>query len=79
VVATDARPQKKMVGYQELKEKIFSGNEPYLILFGTGWGLAKHVIENADYVLKPVEGPTDYNHLSVRGAAAIILDRLLSR
>jgi hypothetical protein len=30
----------------------------------------------ADYTLKPIYGPVDYNHLSVRAACAIILDRL---
>ncbi len=54
------------------------GEEPYLILFGTGWGIAKEVMEKADYALKPIEGNTDYNHLSVRSAAAVVLDRLLS-
>jgi tRNA (guanine37-N1)-methyltransferase len=78
LVVTDARPRENMIGYLELKEKIWSGKEPYLILFGTGWGLTKEVIESADYVLKPIEGLTDYNHLSVRSAASIILDRLFS-
>lgn len=78
VVVTDARPVENMVGYSELREEIMSGKEPFLIIFGTGWGIAKEVIENADYVLKPVYGFTTYNHLSVRSAAAIILDRLLS-
>jgi len=78
VVATDARPRENLMGYSELKEKVLAGKEPYLILFGTGWGIAKEVIEEADYALKPIEGATDYNHLSVRSAAAIILSRLLS-
>ena len=29
-----------------------------------------------DYILEPVYGPGEYNHLSVRSAVAIILDRL---
>ncbi|MGH7807839.1 MAG: tRNA (guanosine(37)-N1)-methyltransferase TrmD [Thermodesulfobacteriota bacterium] len=78
VVVTDARPREKMIGYFELKEKILSGKEPYLMLFGTGWGIAGEVMDTADYMLKPIGGVTDFNHLSVRGAAAIILDRLFS-
>jgi tRNA (guanine37-N1)-methyltransferase len=78
IIVTDARPRENMIGYGELKEKIMSGNEPYLIIFGTGWGIAEEIINEAHYVLKPVEGVTDYNHLSVRSAAAVILDRLLS-
>ena len=46
------------------------------MVFGTGWGLAPEVMARADLRLAPVLGPTDYNHLSVRAAAAVILDRL---
>lgn len=78
VVVTDARFSGCMIGYGELREMIFDGQEPYLLLLGTGSGLAKEVMDEADYRLKPVSGYTGYNHLSVRSAAAIILDRLLS-
>jgi len=78
VVVTDARAQEGMIGYHDLREKISTGEEPYLILFGTGWGIVKEVIESADYILKPIESFSDYNHLSVRSAAAAIIDRLLS-
>jgi hypothetical protein len=49
---------------------------PFLMLFGTGWGLTREVKDGSDYVLAPIEGK-GYNHLSVRSAVAIILDRLL--
>jgi len=49
----------------------------YLLLFGTAWGLTEEFINSADYLLEPIKGCTDYNHLSVRSAAAIMLDRLL--
>lgn len=79
VIVTDARTSDDMSGYRKLRDLIFrSPAEPFLVLFGTGWGLTKEIMENADYILKPVSGYTDYNHLSVRSAAAIILDRLLS-
>ena len=39
----------------------------------------KILIKEADYVLEPIIGATTYNHLSVRTAAAIILDRLAGR
>ncbi len=78
-IVTDARPVDNMIGFGDLRELIFSGEQkPYLILLGTGWGLAKEIMESADYTLKPVSGYTNYNHLSVRSAAAIILDRLFS-
>jgi tRNA (guanine37-N1)-methyltransferase len=78
IVATDARYMEGAVGYGELRRMIFENSESFLILFGTGWGLTKEVMGRADYILKPISGYTDYNHLSVRSAASIILDRLLS-
>jgi hypothetical protein len=34
-------------------------------------------MESCDHILDPIRGKTRYNHLSVRSAVAIILDRLL--
>jgi hypothetical protein len=53
--------------------------KPLLILFGTAWGLAPSVIEASDAVLAPIQMNADYNHLSVRAACAILLDRLRGR
>jgi len=50
-----------------------------LLLFGTAWGLGEEVFERAHYFLDPIRTDTDYNHLSVRSAAAIVLDRLAGR
>jgi hypothetical protein len=50
---------------------------PQLLLFGTAWGLAPEVFAAADCVLRPIAGTSAYNHLSVRSAAAILIDRLL--
>ena len=55
-----------------------TGEGPWLVLFGTGWGLAEEVKQRADYVLEPIVGRGPYNHLPVRAAVAIILDRLLA-
>lgn len=78
IVATSARVPSG-IGHKELGIEIESSKDPYLILFGTGWGLTKEIIESADYVLEPIKGKTEYRHLSVRAAVAIILDRLLGR
>ena len=78
VVATSAR-QKGSYPYGKLREEIKASKRPYLILFGTGWGLCEEVIDGADIVLSPIVGGTDYNHLSVRSAAAVIMDRLFSK
>jgi hypothetical protein len=78
VVATSAR-QKGSYPYGKLREEMSRSKRPYLILFGTGWGLCEEVIDGADIVLAPIVGGTDYNHLSVRSAAAVIMDRLFSK
>jgi tRNA (guanine37-N1)-methyltransferase len=59
------------------QERVWSHKRPVLIIFGTGRGLAPHIVERADYLLVPLEGITQFNHLSVRSAAAIIFDRWL--
>lgn len=79
VIATSAKPQGKKVESRKLKVEIRGSNTPYLILFGTGWGMAEEVLDKADSILEPINGNSEYNHLSVRSATAIILDRLLGR
>jgi hypothetical protein len=76
VVTTSAVTQKKSLSFRESRQRIESG-EPTLLLFGTAHGLAPELTEKADYTLPAIVGPTDYNHLSVRAAVAIICDRLL--
>ena len=77
VVTTDACLHDKSIGYQALRAQIETDERPILLLFGTGWGLEKSVLDKADAILHPIFGPVPYNHLSVRSAVAIILDRLL--
>lgn len=77
VIITSARPGPEMVSYGELRQELLQSDAPHLILFGTGWGMTDEVCARADIRLEPIYGPTPYNHLSVRGAAAIILSRLL--
>ena len=77
-VATGANRFPKSIEFRRLREEIRSG-KPILLLFGTGWGLEKSILKEADYVLDPIDGIGAYNHLPVRAAVAIILDRLLAR
>ena len=58
---------------------MLANGKAYVLIFGTAWGLTEEFISKADYVLEPIVGKTDYNHLSVRSAAAIIFDRLLGQ
>jgi len=76
IVATSARAAAHAVPFAELRRQLERAAGPYLLLFGTGWGLAPALLEQADLRLEPVCGSTAYNHLSVRAAAAVILDRL---
>ena len=46
------------------------------MIFGTGYGMTKETMREFDYILEPVYGHGPYNHLSVRSAVSIILDRL---
>jgi hypothetical protein len=76
ILTTSARVQKNSISYRETRRRIATG-EPILLLFGTAHGLAPELSETADYTLPPIESTTGYNHLSVRSAVSIILDRLL--
>ncbi len=79
LIATSARPAHNRASFATLRDMLSKGTRPFLILFGTGWGLTETILLQSDYVLEAVEGCRDYNHLSVRSAAAIIFDRLLGR
>jgi len=76
VVVTSALSRRKHLTCENLKEKMSESKEAFLIVFGTGWGIAEEVIEKADFFVEPIRGNSDYNHLSVRSAAAVTLDRL---
>ena len=78
VVLTSARKSERAISFDKLREQIKVGSN-ILLIFGTGWGLAKEVFNSADFLLEPIYGIGDYNHLAVRSAVAIILDRLLGR
>jgi len=77
LVATGALERPGSISPDELSDLIRDPSQPYLLLFGTGWGLVDEVFQQADLVLDPIRGAGDYNHLPVRSAAAIILDRIL--
>ncbi len=76
-VATTARGSRATITFGALRENI-QGGRPHLLLLGTAWGLADEILLGADFVLTPIRGRPDYNHLSVRSAASVMLDRLLA-
>jgi tRNA (guanine37-N1)-methyltransferase len=74
LVATSARGAGELAP-QELRDRLEQG--PVLMLLGTASGLADEVLERAEGALRPIRFLDEYNHLSVRAAAAIMLDRIL--
>lgn len=76
IIATTARESRANIDFKEVAE--LSGDKPCLIIFGTGWGFTEDIFKMSDRVLKPIEGAGNFNHLSVRSAVAIILDRIHS-
>jgi hypothetical protein len=79
VVVTGATRRGNSVSSAELAGLVAAGNQPFLLLFGTGWGMTEEVFATADYVLEPIHGSGEYNHLSVRSAVSIYMDRLFGR
>lgn len=71
--AQDAQAQEVISYYDQ--HKVWQHDRPVLLIFGTGQGLSPEVIKQCDYLLLPVNGFSEFNHLSVRSAVAIILDR----
>jgi hypothetical protein len=76
LVATTAKPGGRRLSFEALRRRLAEDPRPELLVFGTGWGLTEDVLGRADDLLAPIRGPGAWNHLSVRSAAAAILDRL---
>ena len=77
IIATSAQSGPDRLSYTAMKDIMTKSKDPYLLMFGTGHGMSDILLKRAEYFLEPIYGPGDYNHLSVRSACAIILDRLL--
>ncbi len=80
VWVTAARGAPQAIGFAEGRARLEGEGKPVVILFGTAWGLPAAVLDAADARLEPVRAAAGvgdgYNHLSVRAACAISLDRL---
>lgn len=77
IIGTSAKERSNKVDYKFIAEKL-RNEEPVLLCFGTGWGIPEDFERNFDGFLPPIVGITDFNHLSVRSACSIILDRLIN-
>lgn len=78
--ATAARvlPGKTTLAFEEARTRLEMPGPAVLLVFGSGWGLAPEIVDRADALLAPIRGFGEWNHLSVRAACAIALDRLRS-
>jgi hypothetical protein len=76
---TGAATYGNSISSVELAEMMTVDDQSFLLLFGTGWGMTEELFNSADYVLEPIKGVGEYNHLSVRSAVSIYMDRLFSR
>ncbi|MCL2684262.1 MAG: RNA methyltransferase, partial [Synergistaceae bacterium] len=75
-IATTARERADSTSCVTLKAAVLTKKLPVALIFGTGSGLCGHVIDSCDAVMSPISGGLDgYNHLSVRSAVSITLDR----
>jgi len=92
VVMTDAKLFSNSVSYADYRRELADparAAKPIILVFGTGWGISQTFYPEVHRILAPVYGPEGpprgdgspegYNHLSVRSAVAIILDRLFGQ
>lgn len=74
VVATSARGPGGLT-FEGLRRRL--EKEPVLLVLGTGSGLGPEILDAVEAVLPPLRPFDGYNHLSVRSAAAVMVDRIL--
>lgn len=77
VVVTGASLDRDLTSFGDLRDAVARAEFPALLVFGTGWGLTRELTDAADVRLEPIAGLDGFNHLPVRAAVAIVLDRLL--
>ena len=79
-IATTAKQSANAVHWLTLKREILEKELRPVFIFGTGWGLHKEILDTADATMTPIEGGDDgWNHLSVRSAVSITLDRFFGK
>jgi hypothetical protein len=71
--------QEQCLSHYRAARLLQEPGPPVLLAFGTGWGLSQPIHQRATNRLLPIRSDhaENYNHLSVRAAVAILLDRLL--
>ncbi len=76
-VATSAAKSGDTVSPANFARELGS-ESAHLLAFGTAWGLSEEFVKECGFVLDPIYGVNGYNHLSVRSAVSIMLDRVIS-
>ncbi len=76
-IFTSAKPRDDTISYEKMKEIVLNDEKPILFLFGTGQGMPLEISKTCDFSLAPIRGRGDFNHLSVRSAVSITLDRII--
>ncbi len=75
IATSAARHDTRCLSAAGLKARL-KEDAAHVIALGTAWGLADELIDTCDFILEPIAGAQAYNHLSVRSAASIYLDRI---
>lgn len=77
MVGTSATKLQGSLSWTEARR--LASERDLCLLFGTGWGIAPGMLGGLDAVIEPIEAGTGFNHLSVRSAASIAIDRIVGR
>lgn len=77
VIVTGANVSGDVLTFAELRKMLKHNHDSYLLVFGTGSGIADEVMDRSDFKLESIKGRQRYNHLSVRSAVAVVMDRIL--
>ena len=76
LIGSSAQPTDKNLDFQDLSTIMIRSDRPAVLQLGTSWGLSSDQLSRCDGILPPIVGQHGYNHLSVRCAAAILVDRI---
>jgi tRNA (guanine37-N1)-methyltransferase len=77
MVGTSAAKTDDCMSWAEARDLVQI--EDVCLLFGTGWGIVPRLLETLDGVIEPIDAGGDFNHLSVRSAVSIAIDRIVGR
>ncbi|HOO47122.1 MAG TPA: RNA methyltransferase [Deltaproteobacteria bacterium] len=77
MIGTSAAKTDSSISWSTMRS--MTSEEDICVLFGTGWGIAPSLMKTLDGIIDPIEGAGDFNHLSVRSAVSIAIDRILGR